>query len=65
MLDLNLPGRHGLDVLRGLRAAGNPVPVLVLTAMGKTSERVEGLTRTGVSCCTCAVRVLRIPPRTN
>ncbi|MBE3636744.1 response regulator transcription factor [Mangrovicoccus algicola] len=43
VLDLNLPGRHGLEILRGLRAAGNPVPVLVLTAMGRTSDRVGGL----------------------
>jgi len=46
VLDLLLPGKHGLDVLADLRAAGAQVPVLVLTALGATEERVRGL-RTG------------------
>ncbi len=32
ILDLGLPRLDGLEVLKRLRAAGNPVPVLVLTA---------------------------------
>lgn len=43
VLDLGLPGRPGLDVLRGWRGAGNLVPVLILTARDGWSERVEGL----------------------
>ncbi|SDS47073.1 DNA-binding response regulator, OmpR family, contains REC and winged-helix (wHTH) domain [Halopseudomonas xinjiangensis] len=43
ILDLGLPGRSGLDVLRAWRAAGLALPVLVLTARGSWSERVEGL----------------------
>jgi two-component system OmpR family response regulator/two-component system copper resistance phosphate regulon response regulator CusR len=43
VLDLLLPGRHGLDVLADLRAAGVQVPVLVLTALGAIEERVRGL----------------------
>lgn len=43
VLDLGLPDRPGLTVLRGWRAAGNPVPVLILTARDGWSERVEGL----------------------
>lgn len=43
ILDIMLPGRDGLSVLRKLRAAGNPVPVLLLTARGDLSERIEGL----------------------
>ena len=43
LLDLNLPGRAGLDVLRGARAAGNPVPVLILTARDTVADRVKGL----------------------
>ena len=43
VLDLMLPGRSGLDVLRSLRAAGEDVPVLVLTAKGDVVDRVVGL----------------------
>ncbi|MFO1424774.1 MAG: response regulator transcription factor [Candidatus Competibacteraceae bacterium] len=42
VLDLGLPGRSGLDVLRHWRAAGNPVPVLVLTARDAWHEKVDG-----------------------
>jgi two-component system OmpR family response regulator/two-component system copper resistance phosphate regulon response regulator CusR len=43
ILDLMLPGKSGLDVLRELRAAGQRTPVLALTAMGSIDERVAGL----------------------
>lgn len=43
ILDLGLPGMEGLDVLRGWRADGSHMPVLVLTARGMWSEKVEGL----------------------
>lgn len=43
VLDIMLPGRDGLSILRHLRADGNPVPVLLLTARGDVEERVEGL----------------------
>ncbi len=43
ILDLMLPGLGGLDVLRRLRAAGNTVPVLVLTAKDSIEDRVVGL----------------------
>ena len=43
VLDLGLPGRSGLEVLRDWRSAGNLVPVLILTARDGWSERVEGL----------------------
>ena len=43
ILDLNLPGMGGLDVLRRLRAAGDAVPVILLTARGDTADRVAGL----------------------
>ena len=32
LLDLQMPGGTGMDVIRGLRAANNPVPVVILTA---------------------------------
>ncbi|MCU0935543.1 MAG: response regulator [Gammaproteobacteria bacterium] len=43
VLDLGLPGLDGLGVLRRWRTAGNLVPVIVLTARGAWSERVEGI----------------------
>jgi two-component system, OmpR family, response regulator len=43
VLDLMLPGRLGLDVLRNIRSQKPQLPVLVLTAKGSTEERVNGL----------------------
>jgi two-component system alkaline phosphatase synthesis response regulator PhoP len=43
VLDVMLPGRSGLDVLRDLRAAGRRLPVLMLTAKGDVVDRVVGL----------------------
>ena len=43
VLDLRLPGKDGLDFLRQIRAAGNAIAVLILTARGAVEERVKGL----------------------
>jgi len=43
LLDLGLPGRPGLTVLRNWRARGLATPVLVLTARDAWHERVDGL----------------------
>ena len=43
VLDLGLPGMDGLAVLKRWRADGRDFPVLVLTARGAWSERVEGI----------------------
>ncbi len=43
VLDLGLPGKGGLELLRDMRAAGNQTPVLILTARGSLEERVAGL----------------------
>jgi two-component system, OmpR family, response regulator len=43
LLDLGLPGKHGLEVLKSVRAAGNRVPVVVITARDAVDERVAGL----------------------
>ena len=43
VLDLGLPGKSGLDLLREMRTAGNNTPVLILTARGSLDERVSGL----------------------
>ena len=42
VLDLGLPGRPGLDVLRHWRESGNPLPVLILTARDAWHEKVDG-----------------------
>lgn len=43
ILDINLPDGNGLDFLRSLRAARNPLPVLMLTAKLGVDDRVEAL----------------------
>jgi two-component system, OmpR family, response regulator MprA len=43
VLDILMPGRSGIDVCRTLRAAGNRVPILMLTARDTVSDRVVGL----------------------
>lgn len=43
LLDLGLPLKSGIDLLRELRQAGNRIPVLVLTARDAIADRVQGL----------------------
>jgi len=43
LLDIMLPGRDGLSILRALREEKNTVPVILLTARSGLDERVEGL----------------------
>jgi two-component system response regulator QseB len=43
LLDLALPRKDGLEVLRSLRRADITLPVLVISARGSPAERVEGL----------------------
>jgi DNA-binding response OmpR family regulator len=43
ILDIMLPGRDGLSILKNLRLKGNPVPVILLSARAEPHERVEGL----------------------
>jgi len=42
VLDLGLPKKPGLDVLRSWRKSGMKTPVIILTARGAWSEKVEG-----------------------
>lgn len=44
VLDIMLPGWTGLDILEELRKRGQTVPVLILSARGRTADKVEGLT---------------------
>ena len=43
VLDLGLPKKDGLDVLKTLRHRGNRIPVLILTARDTVADRVKGL----------------------
>ncbi len=43
LLDLGLPGKDGLDVLRTIRGRDNAVPLLIITARDGLEERVQGL----------------------
>ena len=43
LLDLNLPVKNGLDVLKELRNSNNATPVLILTARDAIEDRVKGL----------------------
>ena len=47
VLDIMMPGEDGLSLTRELRAAGNEVPILLLTALDQPRERVEGLAAGG------------------
>jgi two-component system, OmpR family, copper resistance phosphate regulon response regulator CusR len=43
VVDVMIPGRSGLEVVRDLRAAGIALPVLLLTARDQTEDKVQGL----------------------
>ncbi len=43
ILDLGLPDKDGLDVLRELRATGQQLPVIILTARDDVTDKVSGL----------------------
>lgn len=43
LLDLGLPGKDGMEVLASLRAAGNSVPLLIMTARDALNARLQGL----------------------
>lgn len=45
VLDLGLPKVHGIDVVAALRAAGNAIPILILTATDTTRDKVISLER--------------------
>ena len=43
LLDLGLPGKDGLEVLRHLRRSGSSLPVIIITARDEVASRIEGL----------------------
>ncbi len=43
ILDIMMPEKDGLTVLKTIRAQGNPIPVLLLTAKSEIDDRVTGL----------------------
>ncbi len=47
LLDRMLPHVDGMTILQTMRAAGNSVPVMILTALGEVDDRVDGLRKGG------------------
>jgi two-component system OmpR family response regulator len=43
LLDLNLPDGHGLALLRAMRASGQHIPVIIITAQDQIRDRIDGL----------------------
>lgn len=43
VLDRMMPGQNGLEFAKDLRASGNNTPILMLTAMGESGDRIDGL----------------------
>ncbi len=43
IVDVRLPGMSGIEIVRSIRARGDSMPILVLTAMGELSDKVDGL----------------------
>ncbi len=43
VLDIMLPGRDGLSILKSLRKSGNVTPIILLTARNELDDRIEGL----------------------
>ena len=43
VMDINLPGASGLDLVARLRARGDSTPIILLTARAETADRVSGL----------------------
>lgn len=43
ILDINLPGRSGYQLLQSLRSKGKTIPVLILTARAEIDDRVSAL----------------------
>ena len=43
VVDVMLPGRSGIELVRGLREEGSDLPILLLTALDRTDDKVQGL----------------------
>lgn len=43
VLDVMMPGASGIEFTQSLRKKDNPLPILLLTAMGETDDRIKGL----------------------
>ena len=41
VLDINLPGRSGFEVLKNLRRSGNTMPILILTARNRIDDKID------------------------
>jgi DNA-binding response OmpR family regulator len=43
IVDVMLPGRSGIELVRDLRESGRRIPILLLTALDRTENKIEGL----------------------
>jgi len=43
IIDLRLPGMNGIDLVKAIRARGDSLPILVLTALGELTDKIHGL----------------------
>lgn len=43
IIDVNLPGMNGFEIVRHIRRLGQAIPVIMLTARGELSDKIEGL----------------------
>jgi two-component system OmpR family response regulator len=43
IIDVNLPGLSGFEIVRHIRSVGQTIPVLMLTARGELTDKIEGL----------------------
>ena len=53
LLDLNLPGKDGMTVLRTLRQTDRETKVLILSARGEVEDKVEGQRLSGKALSSC------------
>jgi DNA-binding response OmpR family regulator len=42
LLDLNLPGRDGMDIIHDIRESGNIIPIIMLTARSQIYDKLDG-----------------------
>lgn len=43
ILDIMMPGKDGIEIVKELRADGNPLPVIMLTAKSELNDKITGL----------------------
>jgi len=65
ILDLNLPGLDGIDVIRQIRPSQPRLPILVLTARSRVEEKVHALETGADDCLTKPFSLIELQARVN